>query len=135
MGWPAVAAPAFFSGSPSAAQTGIAVKMNATTTSANLRYFMDGHPFRVGTLVKVWLSGLSGTGVVKLGCSLQLVSGLAITHVPHALMLRGKLRDSTDFCTRSNENAGLIIRAVRVDGVRHAELNNGLYQKLPDESL
>jgi hypothetical protein len=41
-----------------------------------------------------------------------MVSGLAITHVPLALMLQGRLMiDSTGFRTRGNENASSIIQS------------------------
>ena len=45
----------------------------------------------------------------------QMVSGLAITHIPITSMLHGSLMvDSTDFRTGGNENTASIIQTVGV---------------------
>ena len=60
----------------------------------------------------------------------QMVSGLAITHVPLALMLQDSLMtDSTDFHTGGNENAASIIQCVGMEDMRQVNSERRCRQK------
>ena len=73
---------------------------------------------------------LPGEASPKIIACTQMVSGLAITHVPLALMLQDSLMtDSTDFHTGGNENAASIIQCVGMEDMRQVNSERRCGQK------